>query len=48
MLKLIAAFAAIMAITMLIYTCSPYAPLDGGAPPLQAIQDGGAPQGDSN
>ena len=33
--KLIAAIAAIMAISMLVYTCSPYAPLDGPLAPLE-------------
>lgn len=49
--KLIFAVAAIMAISMLVYTCSPYAPLDQKPPPLETIQqNNGAPppQNDGN
>jgi hypothetical protein len=47
--KLVAAIAAMMAISMLVYTCSPYAPLEKAPPPLQVIQDGaGTPPPASN
>jgi hypothetical protein len=48
--KLIAAVAAIMAISMLVYTCSPYAPLDRGPAPLETLQQSSPvpPQNDSN
>jgi hypothetical protein len=42
LLKLAAALAAIVAISMLVYTCSPYAPLDSKPPPLETIQQGGS------
>ena len=48
--KLIAAVAAIMAISMLIYTCSPMAPLDRGPAPLETLQQNAPvpPQTDGN
>ena len=47
--KLVAAVVAIMAISMLVYTCSPYAPLEKAPPPLEVIQDsGGTPPPSSN
>lgn len=49
--KLAAALVAIIAISMLVYTCSPYAPLDGKPPPLETIQQNGGsppPQSDGN
>ena len=47
--KLVAAVAAIMAISVLVYTCSPYAPLEKAPPPLEAIQgSGGTPPPVSN
>jgi hypothetical protein len=49
--KLIFAVAAIMAISMLVYTCSPYAPLDQKPPPLETIQQNNGsppPQNDGN
>jgi hypothetical protein len=48
--KLVAAIAAIMAISMLIYTCSPMAPLERGPAPLETLQQSApvAPQPDGN
>jgi hypothetical protein len=42
LLKLAGALAAIVAISMLVYTCSPYAPLDSKPPPLETIQQNGS------
>jgi len=49
-LKLIVAVAAIMAISMLVYTCSPYAPLDRRPAPLETLQQNSPvpPQADGN
>jgi len=49
--KLIFAVAAIMALSMLVYTCSPYAPLDQRPPPLETMQQNNGsppPQNDGN
>jgi hypothetical protein len=48
--KLVAAIAAIMAISMLIYTCSPMAPLERGPAPLETLQQNSPvpPQSDGN
>lgn len=48
--KLIAAVAAIMAISVLIYSCSPMAPLERGPAPLETLQQNSPvpPQADGN